>query len=82
MDHDRKDQEEQASGDLSWRQATLVAGLALSLPAMMFGPPAVGYYIDEYFGTSPWFFLSFLAIGFLGTAINVYQLLKKSKVIS
>jgi F0F1-type ATP synthase assembly protein I len=60
----------------------IVSGLALSLPAMLFGPPAIGYWLDTVLGTSPWFMLGFLAIGFLGTGIDVYVILKRTKVIA
>jgi F0F1-type ATP synthase assembly protein I len=69
------------SQDVSWRTAMIVSGLALSLPAMLFGPPAIGYWIDSIFGTNPWFFLAFLAIGFIGTAIDVYVILKRTRAL-
>jgi F0F1-type ATP synthase assembly protein I len=81
--HDRDEasnRETADSGDVSWRKAMIVSGLALSLPAMMFGPPVVGYWFDSMFGTSPWFTLSFLAVGFLGTALNVYVILKRMRL--
>jgi hypothetical protein len=68
-------------GDRSWRDATIVGGLALALPSMLFGPPAIGYALDRTFGTGPWLFLTFLAVGFLGTAIDVYLILKRVKAL-
>ena len=67
--------------NLSWRDAMIVGGLALALPSMLLAPPALGYWLDRYFGTGPWLFLTFLVIGFLGTGIDVYLILKRSKVI-
>jgi F0F1-type ATP synthase assembly protein I len=76
-----RDEAGDANGDVSWRQAMIVGGLALSLPAMLFGPAAVGYWLDSLLGTSPWLVISFLAVGFIGTAINVYVILKRMRVL-
>jgi F0F1-type ATP synthase assembly protein I len=73
---------EPESRDISWRTAMIVSGLALSLPAMLFGPPAIGYWLDLLLGTKPWLFLAFLAIGFVGTAVDVYIILKRTRVLS
>jgi hypothetical protein len=68
-------------GGLSWRDATIVGGLALALPSMLIAPPALGMWLDHLFDTKPWLFFIFLVIGFLGTGIDVYLILKRSKVI-
>jgi F0F1-type ATP synthase assembly protein I len=32
-----------------------------------------GYLLDGWFGTSPWFFLLFFALGFVAGVVNVYR---------
>jgi len=81
MNDPSKGKDSSGTNDVSWRRAMVVSGLALSLPAMLFGPPAVGYWLDSIFGTSPVLFLSFLVIGFIGTAFDVYVILKRTNVV-
>ena len=64
-------------GDLSWNQAIVVGGLAMSIPGLLFGPPAIGYYVDQWPDTSPWFFVSFLIVALIGTSFDVYVILKR-----
>ena len=67
---------------MSWNQAVVVGGLAISLPGMLFGPPLVGMVIDDYFGTSPWFSLGMLVMGFIATVYNIFLILRRVKLMS
>ena len=64
-------------GGISWRTATATVGLALAIPSMLFVPALVGYWIDSKYGTSPLWLIVGLVIGLLGTAFDVYRLLKR-----
>lgn len=71
-----------ATDDAAWRSSLIIGGLALSIPTMLFGPPALGYFLDEQFGTKPWFFGVLLVVGFLGTAVDVFVILKRTKQLN
>jgi F0F1-type ATP synthase assembly protein I len=64
-------------GDVSWNQGLVVAGLAMTIPGLLFGPPAVGYYLDSAFGTSPWITVIGFVVGLIGTAIDLFVILKR-----
>jgi ATP synthase protein I len=36
-----------------------------------------GYLLDKWLGTSPWLFLIFFVLGFVGGALNVYRTANK-----
>ena len=76
-DFDSKKRGSKGSGDISWNQGLLVAGLAMTIPGLLFAPPAVGYWLDEVFGTYPWITLGGFVVGLMGTAIDVWQILRK-----
>ena len=65
------------TGGVSWNQALVVGGLAMSIPGLLFAPPAVGYWLDTIFGTYPWITVAGFVVGFVGTAIDIFQLLRK-----
>ena len=69
-----KDKEQ---GGPSWRQAITGIGLVLAIPWMIGVPAVIGYYIDQKYGTEPLWFLVGLFIGLVGTAFDVYKLLKR-----
>ena len=46
------------------RRATLYLGVALELPGTILGGLFVGYLLDNYLGTSPWFLIALSAIAF------------------
>ena len=86
MDDEARDRTEAETDDaeatgqsrsLSWNQGVVVAGLVMSLPWLVFGPAAFGYYLDYVFGTSPWFTLSLLGVGIVGSAIDVFVILRR-----
>ncbi len=63
--------------DISWNQGLLVAGLAMTIPGLLFGPPAFGYYLDTLFGTYPWITVIGFIIGLITTAIDIWQILRR-----
>lgn len=65
------------SRSITWNQGVVVAGLVMSLPWLIFGPAAFGYYLDYVFGSSPWLSLIGLGIGLIGSAIDVFVILKR-----
>jgi F0F1-type ATP synthase assembly protein I len=62
---------------VSWHKAAATIGLALAIPWMIGVPAVVGYYIDKSYGTAPLWFLIGLFVGLVGTAFDIYQLLKR-----
>ena len=66
---------------LSWRESVIIGGLALSLPTMLFGPPVFGWMLDQWLGTT-WLVWVFAIIGLLGTAIDVFMILKRARLLS
>jgi len=40
---------------------------------------AIGYWLDEYFGTSPWLLLIFLVLGIIAGFRNIYIIGKRSQ---
>lgn len=64
-------------GEINWRQATTTIGLALAIPWMIGVPAVIGYYIDQSYGTKPLWFLIGLAVGLIGTALDIYKLLQR-----
>lgn len=69
------DDENQGGSD--WRQALAMIGLALGIPWMMLVPALLGWWIDKKFDTWPVWFLILLGLGLVGTAFDVYKLLKR-----
>jgi F0F1-type ATP synthase assembly protein I len=69
--------DEKQGGGVSWRQAVMMAGLALALPWMIAVPAFAGWYIDKQYATAPlWFLVGFFA-GLIGAAFDIYKLLKR-----
>ncbi len=64
-------------GGVSWRKAVGMAGLALGIPWMIAVPALVGSYVDQHYGTQPLWFLVGLILGLVGTAVDIYKLLKR-----
>ena len=48
------------------RRAGLYLGVAFELPGTIIGGLAVGYFLDLYLGSSPWFLIALTAIAFAG----------------
>jgi F0F1-type ATP synthase assembly protein I len=57
---------EQESQTPFLRRAGLYLGIAFELPGTILGGLLVGYFLDNYFGTSPWFLIALTAIAFAG----------------
>jgi F0F1-type ATP synthase assembly protein I len=64
-------------GGIGWRRAVGTVGLALGIPWMIAVPALVGWYVDKHYGTQPRWFLVGLIIGLIGTALDIYKLLKR-----
>jgi F0F1-type ATP synthase assembly protein I len=58
------------------RRAGLYLGIAFELPATILGGLAIGYFLDSYFGTSPWFLIAVTAIAFAGAFVRLVQWVK------
>jgi len=52
-------------------------GMAMALSIAL--GALIGYYIDNKFGTQPWFFFLFLGLGIAAAFRNLYILYKKAK---
>ena len=55
------------------RRAGLYLGVAFELPGTILGGLVIGYFLDEYFGSSPWLLLSCTALAFTGAFIRLIQ---------
>lgn len=66
---------------MTWNQGVIVAGLAMSIPGILFGPPLFGIMLDERLGTSPWFTLGLLVTGFAATVVDIIFILKRIKLM-
>ena len=69
--------EHKPGSNVSWRQSLTVVGLALGIPWMIALPVIAGWYIDKQYGTAPTWFLIGLALGLIGTAFDIYKILKR-----
>lgn len=58
------------------RRATLYLGVALELPGTILGGLFVGYLLDNYLGTSPWFLIALSAIAFAGAFVRLVHWFK------
>jgi len=48
------------------RSAGLYLGVAFELPGTIIGALVVGYFLDQYFRTSPWLLITLTTVGFIG----------------
>lgn len=55
------------------RRAGLYLGVAFELPGTILGGLVVGYFADDYFGSSPWLLIACTAIAFIGAFIRLLQ---------
>ena len=81
MSRDDEQKRKEGIAGLSWRESVIVGGLALSLPTMLFGPPVLGYMLDQWLGTT-WIVWVFALVALIGTAVDVYMILKRAKLLS
>ncbi|MGH7796777.1 MAG: AtpZ/AtpI family protein [Candidatus Binatia bacterium] len=55
------------------RRAGLYLGVAFELPGAILGGLVVGYFVDAYLGSSPWFLIAFTALAFVGAFVRLIQ---------
>lgn len=55
------------------RRAGLYLGIAFELPGTILGGLIVGYFLDSYLGTSPWFLIAVTAIAFAGAFVRLVR---------
>jgi F0F1-type ATP synthase assembly protein I len=53
------------------RKAGLYLGVAFELPGTIIGGLAVGYFLDEYFQTSPWLLITLTLVAFIGAFVRL-----------
>ena len=58
------------------RSAGLYLGVAFELPGTIIGGLVVGYFLDEYFRTSPWLLISLTALAFVGAFVRLIRWVK------
>jgi len=58
------------------RNAGLYLGVAFELPGTIIGGLVVGYFLDEYFRTSPWLLISLTALAFVGAFVRLVRWVK------
>ena len=58
------------------RRAGLYLGVAFELPGTIIGGLAVGYFLDLYLGSSPWFLITLTAIAFAGAFVRLVRWVK------
>jgi len=58
------------------RNAGLYLGVAFELPGTIIGGLVVGYFLDEYFRTSPWLLISLTALAFIGAFVRLVRWVK------
>jgi F0F1-type ATP synthase assembly protein I len=55
------------------RRAGLYLAIAFELPGTILGGLIVGYFLDSYLGTSPWFLIAVTAIAFAGAFVRLVR---------
>lgn len=58
------------------RRAGLYLGVAFELPGTIVAGLLIGYFLDEYFGSSPWLLILVTAIAFAGAFIRLIRWVK------
>ena len=58
------------------RSAGLYLGVAFELPGTIIGGLVLGYFLDEYFRTSPWLLIALTALAFIGAFIRLVRWVK------
>jgi F0F1-type ATP synthase assembly protein I len=58
------------------RRAGLYLGIAFELPGTILGGLVVGYFLDNYLGTTPWFLIAVTAIAFAGAFVRLVRWVK------
>lgn len=55
------------------RRAGLYLGVAFELPGTIIGGLVVGYFLDDYFRTSPWLLIATTALAFVGAFVRLVR---------
>lgn len=55
------------------RRAGLYLGVAFELPGTILGGLVLGYFLDVYFGTSPWLLIALTALAFIGAFVRLMK---------
>jgi len=55
------------------RRAGLYLGVAFELPGTILGGLVLGYFLDAYFGTSPWLLIALTALAFVGAFVRLMK---------
>ena len=58
------------------RRAGLYLGVAFELPGTIIGGLVVGYFLDQFLGTSPWFLIALTAVAFAGAFVRLVRWVK------
>ncbi|HEY9164864.1 MAG TPA: AtpZ/AtpI family protein [Candidatus Kryptonia bacterium] len=61
----------------AYRQLAPYMGLGTELAASVGGMLLVGYFLDEYFKTTPWLLLAGAVVGFIGGFYNFFREVQK-----
>ncbi len=56
-----------------------VSTMGLSMVLALVISIAIGYYLDKWFQTSPWFFLIFMVLGIVAGFRNIYVIMKRTE---
>jgi ATP synthase protein I len=56
-----------------------VSTMGLSMVLALVISIAIGYYLDQWFKTSPWFFLIFMVLGIVAGFRNIYVIMKRTE---
>lgn len=55
----------------------VITGLALSIPWLLFAPILIGFWLDDYFHTSPWITVVSFALAIFATGFDMWVILKR-----
>jgi F0F1-type ATP synthase assembly protein I len=55
------------------RKAGILVAMALELPGSIGGGLLIGYLLDQYFKTSPWFMMALTILGFTAACIRLVR---------
>ena len=58
------------------RGAGLYLGVAFELPGTIIAGLMLGYFLDRYFGTSPWLLIALTVIAFIGAFVRLVRWVK------
>jgi ATP synthase protein I len=59
------------------RKLSELASLGLILPSSIAVGLFIGYFLDRWLGTAPWFLLSFTVLGIASGLLSLFRALKK-----